>query len=134
MVSFFRRKPRVLVLDDDASMQRLVAALMRHAGYTVDVVSGGAEALDRMERFDYRALLLDVMTPTQGAATVIRHLKEKQPHLLRRVVLVTASPDSLLKSFASDVFAVVRKPFDAAELTAVIGRVIAETDPPGRKR
>lgn len=123
MIRFMRRKSRLLVLDDDTSMQRLVATLLRRAGYEVDVVSGGTDAIAQIAKHDYDGLLLDVMTPTEGAHTVVRHLRETRPELLQRVILVTGSPDSVLKSLAGDVFEVVHKPFEAAELLDAVARI-----------
>ena len=123
--SLLRRKARVLVLDDDTSMQKLVATLLRREGYRVDVVSGGSQAIEHITKTQYSALLLDVMTPTEGGLTVIRHLKKAKPELLKRIVLVTASPDSVLRGVESDVFAIVRKPFKGPELVETIDRLIA---------
>jgi DNA-binding response OmpR family regulator len=118
------KKSRLLLLDDDPSMQRLMSTLLRREGHRVDVVSEASQAIQHLGRYKYDALLLDIMTPTEGGMTVIRHLRESNPELLRRVVLVTGSPDSLLKSVSHDVFGVVRKPFEPAELMATINRVI----------
>lgn len=123
--SLLRRKARVLVLDDDTSMQKLVATLLRREGYRVDVVSGGSQALEQINKIRYSALLLDVMTPTEGGLTVIRHLKQAKPEMLKRIVLVTASPDSVLRAVEGDVFAIVRKPFKGPELVETIDRLIA---------
>ena len=123
MISVLKKR-RVLLLDDDPSMQRLVAALLRREGYRVDVVSSGSQAIEKLERADYDALVLDIMTPTEGGMTVIRHLKETTPTLLRRVVLLTASPRAVLKSVESDVAAIVHKPFDAQGLMDTIQRVL----------
>ena len=123
MISVLKKR-RVLVLDDDPSMQRLVAALLRREGYRVDIVSSGSQAIEKMERADYDALLLDIMTPTEGGMTVIRYLKETTPAMLRRVVLLTGSPRAVLKSVENDVAAIVHKPFDAQALVDTIQRVL----------
>lgn len=123
MLQMLRRKRRLLVLDDDAAMQRLVASLLRRAGYRVDVVSTGAHAIEKLEAQTYAALLLDVMTPTEGGLTVVRHLKETNRALLERVVLVTGSPDSVLRAVVDDVHAIVHKPFKAEELIAIVDEV-----------
>lgn len=125
MLSLLKRKARVLLLDDDPAMQRLIAALLRRAGLRVDVVSSGAQAIEKIERNEYHALLLDLMTPTEGGVTVMRHLKKADPRMLQRVILVTASPESLLKSVAKDAAAVVHKPFEAEQLMAAVERVLA---------
>jgi two-component system response regulator AtoC len=127
MIRFLRRsKPQLLVLDDDTSMQKLVAALLRREGYGVDVVSSGSQAIEKIGKREYGALLLDVMTPTDGGFTVIKHLKQSNPSLLGRVVLLTASPETVLRSVAPDIFGVVHKPFEAAQLIETIARVIAQ--------
>lgn len=124
--NMLRRNGRLLVLDDDTSMQKLVSALLRKQGFRVDVFSAGRQAIDSLAGREYDALLLDVMTPTEGGLTVIRHLREHKPEMLKRVVLVTASPDSVLKGVEKDVFGIVRKPFKADELLATINRILAQ--------
>jgi DNA-binding response OmpR family regulator len=125
MLPLLRRKVRLLLLDDDPGMQRLIPLLLKRAGYRVDVVSAGAQAIEKIAETEYGALLLDLMTPTEGGLTVIRHLKESNPALLRRVIVVTASPDSVLKRVEGDVAAIVQKPFEAETLLAAVESVMA---------
>lgn len=124
MIRLLNAKARLLVLDDDPSMQRLIAALLRRDGYRVDVVSAGDQAIAKIARIDYGALLLDIMTPTEGGMTVIKHLRESDPEMLKRVVLVTASPPGVLRSVAKEVHAIVTKPFEADALLATIRRLV----------
>lgn len=121
-----KRKARVLLLDDDSSLQKLVSMLLRREGHRVDIVSSGTQALEKIEKQNYDALLLDVMTPTDGGFTVIRHLKEANPSLLKRVVLLTASPVSVLRGVKRDIFGIVHKPFDSADLLETVARVLAQ--------
>jgi CheY-like chemotaxis protein len=121
-----KRKARVLLLDDDTSLQKLVATLLRREGHRVDVVSSGTQALEQIEKQDYDVLLLDVMTPTDGGFTVIRHLKETNPSLLKRVALLTASPVSVLRDVKSDIFGIVHKPFEPADLVETVARIVAQ--------
>ena len=126
MLGLLKSKTRVLVLDDDTSMQKLVSTLLRREGHRVDVVSSGSQALENIAKNRYDALLLDVMTPTDGGFTVIRHLRESNPPLLKRVVLLTASPESVLRGVANDIFGIVHKPFEAKSLIATIAKTIAQ--------
>ncbi|HEX9982091.1 MAG TPA: response regulator [Thermoanaerobaculia bacterium] len=123
MIRLLGRKSRVLLLDDDPSMQRLVSTLLRRKGHRVDVVDGGRKAIEKLDEEKYDVILLDIMTPTEGGVTVIKHLKEKSPETLKRVILVTGSPGSILKNIEGDVFAVVHKPFDAQQLLETIDRL-----------
>ena len=71
-------------------------------------------------------MLLDVMTPTDGGFTVIRHLRQTNPSLLKRVVLLTASPESILRGVEHDIFGIVHKPFEPARLIETVARAIAQ--------
>jgi DNA-binding response OmpR family regulator len=117
------RKARVLMLDDDASMQKLVSLMLKRAGYRVEVFTSGNDAIAAIEKNDYKAILVDLMMPLEGGATVIRHLRETSPELLRRVLVVTGAPDTVTRAVAGEVAGVVRKPFDASELVASVDRV-----------
>ena len=118
------RKARVLVLDDDPAMQRLIGSILRRAGYRVEVVSSGQQAIERIGKTRYDALLLDLMTPTEGGITVVRDLKKSRPELLKRVLLVTGSPKSVQQTVAGDVAGVVQKPFVAEQLVRMVESVI----------
>lgn len=122
-MQFFSRKRRVLVLDDDRSMQKLVSMLLKREGYRVDVVGSGKEAIESIEKHEYSAILLDLMMPHEGGMTVLSHLRGKSPALLQRVILMSGMPDSVLRGIAKDVFAVVRKPFEAGDLVATVARL-----------
>ena len=124
MIPLLRRGPRVLVLDDDASMLKLVSTLLKRDGNRVDVVSSGSKAIEAIGRQKYAAILLDLMMPTEGGMTVIRHLREKSPETLKRVIVMTATPESVVKKMANDVFAILQKPFQAEELSSVVKRLV----------
>lgn len=119
-----KRKSRVLVLDDDVAIQKLVAMLLKREGHRVDVVDSGRKALEAIGKNDYSAIILDLMMPHEGGVTVIRKLREEKPELLRRVILLTGTPDAVIKTISKDVFAVVKKPFDADELVATVAKLV----------
>jgi CheY-like chemotaxis protein len=121
----FRKRKRVMLLDDDPSMQRLVARVLESEGFKVDVFLTGREALQAVETTEYDVLLLDLMMPHEGGMTVIRHLRKQRPAMLKRAVLFTGSPDSLVEAISGEVEAVVQKPFKVQDLIDVVRRVSA---------
>ncbi len=123
MLRMLKKRKRVLLLDDDPAVQRLVAALLKRAGYRVDVVGNGRDAIAALERQEYSAILLDLMMPHEGGMTVIRHLRETRPQILSQVILLTATPAPVLKTIEPEVFAVVYKPFEPRQLTAVVKKL-----------
>lgn len=123
MRSLFKRRKRVLLLDDDVSMQRLVARILGRSGFRVDVFLTGNQAIAAIGRQRYDVILLDLMMPHEGGMTVIRHLRTNDPKTLKRSILLTASPDSLIDSLSGEVETVVQKPFEAEQLIDAVRRM-----------
>src|SRR5712691_5258148 len=120
---FFRRKKRVLLLDDDPSMQRLVAKILKSAGFRVDVVLTGRQAIEAIGDGEYDVLLLDLMMPHEGGITVIRHLQAKNPTSLARVLVLTASAESAIGPIRGAVAGVVQKPFEKRDLIDAVRQI-----------
>ena len=107
-------------------MQKLMATLLRREGLRVDVVDHGNKAIEAIQDIRYDAILLDLMMPHEGGMTVIRHLRENDPDALRRVILVTATAESVFRTIAGEVAGVVRKPFQAEDLVSAVRGVTAK--------
>ena len=123
MRSLFKRRKRVLLLDDDPSMQRLVVRILASQGFRVDVFLTGSQAIAALKRERYDVLLLDLMMPHEGGMTVIRHLRMNDPQTLKRSILLTASPDSLIDALSGEVETVVQKPFEPGQLIDAVRRM-----------
>ena len=114
---------RILLLEDDPSMQRLVAKLLRSSLHVKVELFGNGRAVNariatQTERYD--ALLLDLMMPHDGGLTVLRNLREHHPSLLARVILLTGSGSAITDPWSSLIFAVVAKPFEGSALTSTV--------------
>lgn len=58
---------RILFAEDDRDLSRAVKALLEHAGYSVDVVYNGNDALEYAEGGNYDGMILDWMMPGRAA-------------------------------------------------------------------
>jgi CheY-like chemotaxis protein len=123
MRSLFKRRKRVLLLDDDVSMHRLVTRILGGSGFRVDAFLTGNQAIAALGRKRYDVILLDLMMPHEGGMTVIRHLRVHDPTTLKRSILLTASPDSLIDALSGEVETVVQKPFEAQQLIDAVRRM-----------
>ena len=70
---------RILVADDDELILDLVNATLSPLGYDVTTVSGGREALQRVESETFDLVILDVMMPDLGGIETIIELRRNQP-------------------------------------------------------
>src|ERR671928_165571 len=89
----------VLLIDDDPTVRSLLAAIMNRDGVAHEDACDGAAAIALLRRSDYDAVVLDLMLPELNGFEILRFLKAERPHLLPRVVIITAASESTLRHF-----------------------------------
>jgi len=111
---------KILVVDDDGAILRLVATILRREHYHVDMASGGKEALSKIELTPYDVIVLDLMMPEVSGLDVLKSLDVSFPKIKCVVILSAASSFDVAESVNSNVFVSLRKPFDNAALIAAV--------------
>ena len=79
---------RILIAEDQPELRRMLVKNLTAAGYTVDGVPDGAEALAYLDAAAYDAAVLDIMMPKVDGLTVLRTLRERND--LTPVLILTA--------------------------------------------
>ena len=111
----------VLLVEDDEPLRVMMTAVLNRAGFSTECARDGKAALARLEESSFDAIVLDLMMPVMDGFDVMSRLKERQPSLLRRVVIATGVAESVLHRFdEATVFALLRKPFDIHELVETL--------------
>ncbi|HEX2038445.1 MAG TPA: EAL domain-containing protein [Acidimicrobiales bacterium] len=110
----------ILIVDDDQSMRRLIAAALTLAGHRTVEAADGAEALDLVRHRRFAAVLLDARMPGMSGLEVLVALRARPDSRTLPVLLVTGDEDVSdrvrgLKAGADDY---VVKPFHPDELVA----------------
>ena len=80
-------RPRVLVVDDEASIRDLLAKTLALAEYDVDISPDGRTALERLRIIPYDLLITDLKMPGVDGLTVIREARRLKPDI--PVIIVT---------------------------------------------
>ena len=115
---------RLLLVEDDLKIARLVSQALVEAGYATEVVYDGLSALASAERSDYDLIVLDVLLPRLDGFEVCRRLRER--HFRTPILMLTARdqvPDRVrgLDAGADDYLV---KPFAVEELLARIRALV----------
>ena len=111
--------PRILLVDDEAAIQRAVGPLLRSRGYDVELASTGAEALEAFATRAPALIVLDLGLPDLEGTEVCRRIRQKSDV---PIVVLSARGSEADKVNALDLGAddYVTKPFGPEELLARI--------------
>ena len=122
-------KPFVLLADDNEATCTLITALLQ-SEFVVDVASDGGEAIEKLKKRQYAAVLVDLLMPGVDGYALLDYIRDERPDLLRRAVIVTASLSArqLQRVREYDVFGVVAKPFEVDVLQAAVQEAAAGAD------
>ena len=118
--------PTILVVEDElADRDKLVAALAA-AGYAVEAVSTGAEAIARCNERTYDAITLDLLLPDMTGLEVLHRLREGRNGEVPVIVVTVIAERGAVAGFA--VHDVLAKPFVEADLVASLQRAGVTTE------
>ncbi len=120
------RPARIVIADDDRVAREMLATILRNAGFTVDPVEDGQDALERVGQGGVDLVLLDIVMPRLSGLEACRLLKGMTSDGFLPVVLVTVKTDTAsrvegLKIGADDY---VCKPFEEQELIARVDAML----------
>ena len=76
---------KILIVEDDVDIARLVQLQLRDIGYESDIIDNGAKALERLgEPHDYDRLILDIMLPDCDGLSICQKVRE----IMARIKLI----------------------------------------------
>ena len=122
----------ILVADDDAAIRTVLNQALSRSGYTVRLTSNAATLWRWVSEGEGDVVITDVVMPDGNAFDLIPRIKRTRPDL--PIVVMSAQNTFMTAIRASEkgAYDYLPKPFDLKELTAIVGRALAE--PRGTKR
>ena len=117
---------RVLIVDDDVELCRLLAERLGTEGFVIETVHDGPRGLDRALSMEHALVVLDLMLPGMGGLDVLRQLRAKSPV---PVLILTARGEDVDRILGLEIGAddYVPKPFNPRELIARIRAILRRT-------
>src|SRR5215216_2040053 len=119
--------PRILLVDDEESVQKLLAYPLRKEGYDVVPARDGEEALDRFNEGSFDLIVLDVMLPKRDGFDVCRRLRARSPI---PIIMLTAKSEEFDKVLGLELGAddYITKPFSMREFRSRVKAVLRRAD------
>jgi DNA-binding NtrC family response regulator len=119
---------RVLVVDDEQSLRKVLAATLQREGYEVTVCADGQEALASLERDGADVVVTDLVMPRMDGMTLLRKVVARHPDVPVIVITAHGRIDSAVEAMKAGAFDFLAKPFDHEELKAIIAKGARQSD------
>jgi DNA-binding NtrC family response regulator len=113
---------KILVIDDEANLRKVLAALLRREGYDVTVAENGEMGLAEFHKNGADIVVTDLVMPKQGGMEVLAGVKAANPDVPVIIITAHGTVDSAVEAIKLGAFDYVTKPFEQAELSAVIAK------------
>lgn len=109
---------RLLFAEDDRDLSRAIKALLEHAGYSVDAVYNGNDALEYAESVNYDGMILDWMMPGLNGVQVLEKLRTKRVGTPCMMLTARDAVEDRVTGLDAGADDYLAKPFASTELLA----------------
>jgi two-component system, sensor histidine kinase and response regulator len=125
------KKPRILVVDDDAESQELYVEILQWAGFDVCTAGDGFSAIEAAAVEQPHAVLLDIEMPRKDGLAVLSELRSLPSTALIPVIALTGFADAADRARISGGFAqVLEKPCDPKSLVNALRLTLRRSPEP----
>jgi signal transduction histidine kinase/DNA-binding response OmpR family regulator len=123
---------RILVVEDDPDVARVLGQMLARAGYAVDTAASGAQALERARQTPYAAITLDLLLPDIGGQELIRQLRAEATTAAVPIIVISARMEEGRQQMGKDLSGVewLAKPVDQTRLLGVLDHVVSHHPAP----
>jgi excisionase family DNA binding protein len=119
-------RPRVLVVDDEATIRDLLSKTLALAEYDVDMAPDGRTALERLRIIPYDLLITDLKMPGVDGLTVIREARRLKADLPVIIITGFSNEASAIEAVNLGVSGYLTKPFRVPRVLAAASKALGE--------
>ena len=124
------RQKKILAVDDERHIVRLIQVNLERAGYRVITAYNGREALKKVDEERPDLIVLDVMMPYMNGLETLKQLRANPKTRALPVIMLTAKAQDqdVLQGYSDDADIHLTKPFNPVELLTFVNRVFTEME------
>jgi excisionase family DNA binding protein len=123
-------RPRILVVDDEATVRDVVAGELLRADYDVETASDGASAVERLREKTYDLLITDLKMPGMDGLSVIREARRRSADMPIIIITGYSTEASAIEAINLGVSGYLTKPFRLPRIVTIAARAMGEPPPP----
>lgn len=112
---------RVLVVDDDVEVRRMLSTVLERSNIVVDTAEDGHDAMELVRRNRYSVILLDLLMPVADGFYVLAEMQANPLDTPPVVLVVTGAERAVIDELDPQrIHGIIRKPFDPEEVASVV--------------
>jgi len=111
---------RILVVDDDENIRKVLTAILEDEGYIVESVGTAKKAIERTRKKIYNLALIDIRLPDMDGIELLTEMKDTTPKM--RKIIITGYPtlQNAIEAVNKGAHAYILKPFDMKKALKII--------------
>jgi len=126
---------RILVVEDDPSVLRLVSYILTKEGHCVDTAKNGLIGWEMSQQGRYDLILTDVRMPVMGGLELVKRLREASSEIPMLVLSAFGNQDVAIEALKVGAYDYLKKPIENQRLRAVVRHLLLKKTPlPARSR
>jgi DNA-binding NtrC family response regulator len=116
----------MLVIDDDEGTRNLFSTVLTDAGYLVEAVENGKQAIKICKKRPFDIALIDIELPDIKGIDLLKTLRQIQPKMVKIIITGHPSIENAVKSVNEKADGYLLKPVNIAEMLEMIKKIMTE--------
>ena len=117
-------KQRILIVDDDESLRRVMQVQLEQEGYSVTSASGGQAAMNTLERSPQDLMIVDLKMPGLSGVEVLKRVRTEYPETVVLLITAFGTVETAVEAMKLGAYDYLTKPANADALRLVVGRAL----------
>jgi DNA-binding NtrC family response regulator len=109
-------RARIIVVDDDEGIRKILKAILEEEGYVVDTAENGKEAIKKSNAKFYNLALIDIRLPDMEGTKLLSAIKETTPKMVKIMITGYPSLQNAIEAVNKGADAYILKPFDMGKV------------------
>jgi two-component system response regulator HydG len=110
----------VLIVDDDESLCKSMAMILRHKGYDVSIAMDGTKAIEMVTQRPFDMVFLDIKMPFMDGVEAHRRIKSIRPDAVVMMMTAFSVDDMIKQALREGAYGIMYKPLDMAQVIDIV--------------
>ena len=126
MKAALESKGSILIVDDDPSIRKVLAAILEEKGYTVDTAETAKKAIQKSKTNFYNLALLDIRLPDMEGTELLTQMKQTTPPMIKIMVTGYPSIQNAVEALNKGANAFIIKPLNIDHALSIIEKLLEQ--------